>query len=58
DGIFAARVVEGSFDRERFIRYLRDDVLPQMNRYPAPRSVLLVDNARIHHSPEIIDLVR
>ncbi|KAF9018701.1 hypothetical protein BDZ89DRAFT_959832, partial [Hymenopellis radicata] len=27
DGIFAARVVEGSFDRERFIRYLRDDVV-------------------------------
>jgi transposase len=28
-----------------------------MNPYPAPRSVLLLDNARIHHSKEIHDLV-
>lgn len=27
EGIIASKVVEGSFDREKFIAYLRDDVV-------------------------------
>ncbi|KAJ7769672.1 hypothetical protein DFH07DRAFT_708223, partial [Mycena maculata] len=41
-GIIAARIIEGSADRETFIEFLRDDVLPVMNLYPAPRSVLML----------------
>ena len=76
EGIVAARVVEGSFTKQTFMEYLRDDVvrdalnihplyltnptikLPMTTPYPGPRSVLIMDNARIHHSPEIDDLVR
>ena len=28
-----------------------------MNAYPAPNSVILIDNARIHHSQEVLDVV-
>jgi transposase len=71
-GIIASRVVEGSFDRDTFVDFLRNDLvslfhtsgshltsikLPIMNPYPAPQSVLLLDNARIHHSEEIRELV-
>ncbi|KAJ3543456.1 hypothetical protein NMY22_g3141 [Coprinellus aureogranulatus] len=57
-GIVAARVLEGSFTHQTFYEYVRDDVLPVMNPYPGPRSVLLLDNARIHHSDDIQALVR
>lgn len=28
-----------------------------MNAYPAPNSVILIDNAQIHHSQEVLDIV-
>ena len=28
-----------------------------MNPFPEPRSVLVLDNCRIHHNPELVDLV-
>ena len=31
--------------------------LPQMNPYPAERSVLVLDNCRIHHNNAIVELV-
>ena len=30
--------------------------LPELNAYPGPRSVLVMDNARIHHGDEIYEL--
>jgi len=58
EGIIAAKVVEGSFRHDTFLEYLRDDVLPMTNPFPGPRSVIVLDNARIHHSQAIEDLVR
>ncbi|KAH7918732.1 hypothetical protein BV22DRAFT_992641, partial [Leucogyrophana mollusca] len=57
EGVVAAKIVEGSFNHERFVEYLRRDVLPITTPFPGPRSVLVLDNARIHHSQEIEDLV-
>ena len=31
--------------------------LPLTTPHPGPRSVILIDNARIHHHPDIIELV-
>ncbi|KAF6751579.1 hypothetical protein DFP72DRAFT_753482, partial [Ephemerocybe angulata] len=42
EGIIAARVLEGSFTHDRFLEYIRDDVLPMTTPYPGPRSVLLL----------------
>ncbi|KAI0038082.1 hypothetical protein FA95DRAFT_1464838, partial [Auriscalpium vulgare] len=42
EGIVASRVVEGSLTHDLFFEYLRDDVLPIMNAFPGPRSVILL----------------
>ncbi|TFK63537.1 hypothetical protein BDN72DRAFT_775797 [Pluteus cervinus] len=56
EGIIAVRVLEGSFTHDTFLEFLRDE-LPRTNPYPGPRSVLMADNARIHHSDEITALI-
>ncbi|KIK93574.1 hypothetical protein PAXRUDRAFT_48624, partial [Paxillus rubicundulus Ve08.2h10] len=57
EGIIAVSVVEGPFHHDTFYAFLRDDLL-MCNPYPAPQSVLVMDNARIHHSDEIEELVQ
>ncbi|KAE9399510.1 hypothetical protein BT96DRAFT_820492, partial [Gymnopus androsaceus JB14] len=56
-GIIASMVVEGSFNHDLFVQFLREDLLLTMNPYPAPCSVIIIDNACIHHSQEVLDLV-
>ncbi|KAE8186481.1 hypothetical protein CF336_g6968 [Tilletia laevis] len=57
DGLLAPLVVSGSINKERFLFWLEFFLLPQMNRFPGPRSVLIVDNASIHRSEEVRDLM-
>ena len=40
---------DGNLKNALFVRRL----LRKMNRAPGPRSVLILDNARIHHAPEL-----
>lgn len=57
DGILHLSVVEGSHNGETFENFV-DGLLDKMNQYPNPKSVLVMDNASIHKSDELIDLVR
>ncbi|KAG2351430.1 hypothetical protein BDR07DRAFT_1319566, partial [Suillus spraguei] len=59
EGYMAAHAVEGSFDSESFMSLLQQKwcmfflaflLLPYMNPFPAERSVLVLDNCRIHHN--------
>ncbi|KZP08227.1 hypothetical protein FIBSPDRAFT_679005, partial [Athelia psychrophila] len=53
DGIIAYNIVKGSITTAKFIQFLKVLVLSLMNPYPGPRSVLVLDNCRIHHAEEI-----
>jgi hypothetical protein len=64
-GALSYRIQLGSFDSVDFLEYLALDLvsflynntqLPKMNPYPASESVLLLDNATIHHSDEVREL--
>ena len=44
---------EGNVNGRKFLRILRDDILPICHRYPGPNSVILLDNAKIHQKPLI-----
>jgi len=71
EGIIASKVVEGSFHRDSFIKFLCNGVvsalafhsqmlwlitafqLPMTAPYRGPCSVLVLENACIHHAQEI-----
>ncbi|KAJ3500783.1 hypothetical protein NLJ89_g9639 [Agrocybe chaxingu] len=57
EGYMSTRVILGSFNAEEFRDYIIEQVLPEMNPYPANKSILLMDNCRIHHNIELIDVV-
>ncbi len=50
DGFITWEIVHGSFTAELFEDFIANKVLPLCNSYPLPRSVIVMDNAPIHHS--------
>ncbi|KAF8236083.1 hypothetical protein L208DRAFT_1124560, partial [Tricholoma matsutake] len=49
NGIEAAMAVEGSRMKEMYLEFLEFTVLLKCTAYPGPLSVLVMDNAKIHH---------
>ncbi|CAB4421881.1 unnamed protein product [Rhizophagus irregularis] len=47
----------GSCDKERFRIFVLTQLLPQMNPYPAKHSVLVMDNAHIHHDDDLVTAI-
>jgi transposase len=50
----------GPINRERFERFIREILLPVLGRYDfdEARSIVVLDNASIHHSEEIVNLIK
>ena len=55
EGIIFSEIRVGTYDGPAFIKYI-ERLLPYMNRWPAPRSVLVMDNCAIHHLDDIAPL--
>lgn len=55
-GVLALDCQEGSYLRRDFEGFLKHRLFPVMNRYPEANSVLVMDNARIHHGGRIAEL--
>jgi len=49
DGFVDWMIIHGSFDSNLFIEFLEEHVIPHTNPFPGPRSVLIMDNVKIHH---------
>ncbi|MGI4852149.1 MAG: IS630 family transposase [Janthinobacterium lividum] len=56
EGILTADVYTGTTDTEVFAAWIEEKLLPRCSRFPAPRSVVVMDNASIHHSERITEL--
>ena len=72
-GIISLDVFEGFVNKDRFLSFLREQVVcifimhntrpervlqaPQLNPYPGKRSVVVLDNCSIHHDEEIRQLI-
>ena len=55
DGIIHCHIKVGGYNRDEFIEYLKG-LLSIMNPYPAPHSVLVIDNCHIHHIEGVEEL--
>jgi hypothetical protein len=51
DGYIACNVYRGAVSKEDYIAFLDEDLLPLCGPYPAPRSIIVMDNCSIHHGP-------
>ena len=49
-------IVEGAFNTDLFIAFIKD-LLLNMQPFPAPNSVIVMDNCSIHKAPEIRELI-
>ena len=58
DGYLDWTIVQGSITTVSYIQFVRERVLPHCNTLAngLERSVLVMDNAKIHHSPEMLEM--
>ena len=56
NGVLVALVYEGSTNGEGFEFWVANTLLPRCNRFPAERSVVVMDNASFHHSGDASSL--
>ena len=57
EGFLSWTCTEGTFDRHEFHRAFMNTIYPYLNPWPLPRSILILDNAKIHMYPELEKLV-
>jgi hypothetical protein len=55
EGLIYAKVKAGPFNGDSFLQYI-EEVLEHMNPYPAPQSVLIMDNCSIHRVDGVAEL--
>ena len=58
DGLLTHYTVRGAINSERLIYFTTTELISHMNPFPGPRSVLILDNASIHHSTAFLELVQ
>lgn len=56
-GLLGWSITEGTFNASRFYEGMRNIVLPYLQPYPYPRSVVVMDGAAIHKSSEVHDMI-
>ena len=56
DGILHCEIVEGSFRADTFALFIQN-LLEHMQLFPAPNSVIVMDNCHIHKNPFIQELI-
>ncbi|ODQ52480.1 hypothetical protein SAICODRAFT_42716, partial [Saitoella complicata NRRL Y-17804] len=49
EGLKVLRIFQESFNADRFVEFIEEDLLPIIGPFPGPNSVIVLDNCRIHH---------
>ena len=54
-GFISFEYTSGTFDRLKFHKAMIEKIIPLLNPYPLPRSIVILDNAKIHMYQSLID---
>lgn len=57
EGPVAYNIVFGSCTATEFVDFMVNYIIPRMNQWPAPRSVLFLDSHRTHANQSFVDLI-
>lgn len=58
EGFLGFNHTEGTFTRGSFHESFITHILPHLQPWPLPRSIVIMDNAKIHCYPEIYDVIQ
>ena len=56
-GFMSWKCTEGTFSRKKFHNTFSEKVIPHLNPWPLPRSIVIMDNAKIHMFQELENAV-
>ena len=54
DSYMACNMYEGGVNKEMFYDFIEYEILPKCGRYPEAKSVIIMDNAKIHWNEVLI----
>lgn len=57
EGIIDYQFTTGTVNGDKFIDFVRGNLIPNMQPYPASNSILIMDNCAIHHVSEIKEML-
>ena len=57
EGVLTFNMVTGTTNGETFFDFIRGSIIPSMQPFPAPCSILVMDNCSIHHIQEVRDIL-
>ncbi|GAO48807.1 hypothetical protein G7K_2976-t1 [Saitoella complicata NRRL Y-17804] len=56
-GLRALWFFQGSFNADRFVEFIKEELLPIIGPYPGPNSIVVLDNCRSRHDPGVAELL-
>ncbi|KAF9646681.1 hypothetical protein BDM02DRAFT_3067950, partial [Thelephora ganbajun] len=56
-GMIALEIFEGSVTKDCFMRFLGENIAPQLNPFLGKHSIIVMDKRSIHHERAIEDLI-
>lgn len=56
-GVVAYSIYEGSTNKERYLDFLRNLLVPAMQPYPGRNCIVVHDNASFHRGPEVRNVI-
>lgn len=54
-GILTREFTTGTMNGDKFFDFIRGSLIPCMQQFPAPNSILVMDNCSIHHVQQVKD---
>lgn len=58
NGLFSYHIIKGTVNSDIFFTYIYENLRQALNPFPMPRSIVIIDNARIHLYQPFINLLK